>query len=256
MNRLRAFLALLLLGTATAAGAHDSWFMPGPGGLQLSTGNRFPVQEFSLPPGDIVSSHCHDGSASKAMRSSRALPLALEFAASSGALSCWAQVRDHEVEIEPDKVKVYFAEIQANQSVRDTWTRWHADGLAWRERYSKFARIELAGAAKASPEQRLQARKPVGAGLEIVVLGAEPIATASPLAFQVLRDGQPLAGFPVELVSERSPIGIWRRTDADGRLQHTLPFTGRWLLRGTDLRTADEPGRWSSRFVTLAIEAP
>ena len=58
------------------------------------------------------------------------------------------------------------------------------------------------------------------------MLGDNPIAVGQPLAFQVLRDGRPLAGFPVELVSERSPLGIWRETDANGMLHHTLPFAG------------------------------
>ena len=57
-------------------------------------------------------------------------------------------------------------------------------------------------------------------------------------------------------MSERSPLGIWRETDADGLLRHTLPFAGRWLLRGTDLRlSAQRANTWESRFVTLALEA-
>jgi uncharacterized GH25 family protein len=105
-------------------------------------------------------------------------------------------------------------------------------------------------------DRRAAARRPAGQDLEIVVLGDQPIAVGQPLEFQVLRDGRPLAGFPVELVSERSPLGIWRQTDADGKLRHSLPFAGRWLLRGTDLRlSAQRADTWESRFVTLAIEA-
>jgi hypothetical protein len=87
-------------------------------------------------------------------------------------------------------------------------------------------------------------------------LGDAPIAVGQLLEFQVLRDGRPLAGFAVELVSERSALGVWRETDGQGLLRHRLPFGGRWLLRGTDLRLSTErPGSWDSRFVTLAIEA-
>jgi hypothetical protein len=33
------------------------------------------------------------------------------------------------------------------------------------------------------------------------------------------------------------------------------PLPGRWVLRGTDLRTSErEPDSWESRFVTLAFE--
>ena len=71
----------------------------------------------------------------------------------------------------------------------------------------------------------------------------------------MLRDGEPLAGFQVELQTAQSPLGIWRETDAQGKLRHRLPFAGRWLLRGTDLRLAPrDPTRWESRFVTLALD--
>jgi uncharacterized GH25 family protein len=92
--------------------------------------------------------------------------------------------------------------------------------------------------------------------LEIVIAGEQPVAVGQPLAFQVLRDGTPLPGLAVELVSERNAFGVWRETDRDGMLRHRLPFAGRWLLRATDLRPAG-PGAttWESRFVTLALEA-
>jgi uncharacterized GH25 family protein len=96
----------------------------------------------------------------------------------------------------------------------------------------------------------------VGLGLEIVVLGDQAIGVGRPLTFQVLRDGAPLPGLAIELVSERSPIGIWRVTDDGGQLTHSLPFGGRWLLRGTELIASAPAGTWQSRFVTLAIEAP
>ncbi|RYF35768.1 MAG: DUF4198 domain-containing protein [Comamonadaceae bacterium] len=171
------------------------------------------------------------------------------------ALACWLEIKPFELAMEQEKVEVYFAEIRPPQSVRDAWAGMQARGVAWQESYRKFARIELATAAAASAPERAAVRRPAGLDLEIVVLGDAPIAVGQPLEFQVLREGRPLAGFPVELVSERSPLGVWRETDSAGRLRHTLPFAGRWLLRGTDLRLAPQD-RWSSLFVTLAIEAP
>jgi hypothetical protein len=65
-----------------------------------------------------------------------------------------------------------------------------------------------------------------------------------------------LPDFPVELVSERNAVGVWRHTDASGMLRHELPFGGRWLLRGTELRLSPERAdTWESRFVTLAVQA-
>ena len=165
------------------------------------------------------------------------------------SLSCWLELAPVDIEIEPRLVEVYFKDIRtsaANRAELGLHCR-HGACLGAR-RYRKFARIELG--------QDAVARQPAGLDLEIVVLGSKPIAVGEPLEFQVLRDGRPFAGFPVELVSERSALGIWRETDAEGKLRHSLPFAGRWLLRGTDLRPSGErPDTWESRFVTLAIEA-
>jgi uncharacterized GH25 family protein len=82
-----------------------------------------------------------------------------------------------------------------------------------------------------------------------------PLRAGDTLRFQVLRDGAPLAGLPVELRSDLSPLGICRQTDAEGRVELTVPLAARWILRGTDVRpSAQDPDRWQSRFVTLAFE--
>jgi hypothetical protein len=260
---LLAAVTVLCLAAATAQ-AHDSWLSPGQAGplLELATGNRYPVQEFGPAASSVVQAHCGDGTGQAvALRAAREHPQRLELAlgpddAAQAPLSCWAELRVAEIELGARLVQVYLAEIHAPAATRAAWARLQQGGLPWRESYRKFARIELAGDAGMAPERLAAARQPVGMALEIVVLGAQPVATGQPLAFQVLRDGRPLAGFPVELVSERSALGVWRETDAEGVLRHRLPFGGRWLLRGTDLRpSATRPDTWESRFVTLAIEA-
>ena len=122
-------------------------------------------------------------------------------------------------------------------------------GLAWKERYTKHARIELPGARAA------RAAAP-GLAMDAVPLGdAAGWRSGDSAGFQLLRDGQPLADFAVELRHERAPVGVWLRTDAQGRVQMRLPLAGRWVLRGTDLRPSSErPGTWDSRFVTLAFD--
>jgi hypothetical protein len=73
--------------------------------------------------------------------------------------------------------------------------------------------------------------------------------------FQVLRDGKPMPNLPVELINERSPIGLWNRTDAEGRITAKLPLPGRWVLRGVDLRLSRaDATQWESWFITYAFE--
>lgn len=215
---------------ALPALAHDTWFVRDAGGLQLVTGNRFPLADLRVPPDSVVRSACAVG-------------------------TCWAELPAYDIELAPDKIPIYLREIQAGDAERATWSRWHADGLAWHERYRKFARIEWDVPA-ATDEARSRSRVPVGEGLELVVLGGAPVTTGRTIEFQLLRDGAPVADFPIELVSERQRFGVWRRTDAKGVLQHTLPFPGQWLLRGTLLEPSREvAGRWDSRFVTLVVQA-
>jgi hypothetical protein len=229
--------------------------------LELATGNRYPVQEFSQSAASVAGARCTDGAVTMALRPLSAQPRWLELAAGvpaqgGQAMSCWLELAAAGIEIEPARVEVYFADIRASRANREAWAALRARGIPWRETYRKFARIELAPAGETSAASLAAARRPAGLDLEIVVLGGQRIAVGEALDFQVLRDGRPLAGFPVELVSERSALGIWRETDGDGKLRHTLPFAGRWLLRGTDLRlSALAADTWESRFVTLAIEA-
>jgi hypothetical protein len=262
------FVAALGLGAACVQ-AHDSWLSParepasaGHVELELATGNHYPRQEFSQSKASVAQSGCIDaGGRRLALRPVREQPRRLDLEApltnaADAAVSCWVELHTAEVDIEPRIVQVYFRDIHAPPSVRAAWSELQARKVPWHERYRKFARIELAAAADIAPGALAAARRPIGLDLEIVVLGDRPVAVGEPLSFQVLRDGRPLAGLPVELVSERSLLGVWRETNADGVIEQRLPFGGRWLLRATDLRGSPEaPGTWASRFVTLAIEA-
>jgi len=264
----RAALFAALCLAASHGWGHDSWLSPARGAsppgqvvLELATGNRYPLQEFSQSAASVAQARCTDGAVTTPLRPLAEQPKWLDLAANlpkagAQALSCWAELGAAEIEIQPRLVQVYFADIHTPAANRQAWAALQERGLPWRETYRKFARIELAQDADVPAARLAAARRPAGLDLEIVVLGDNPIAVGQPLAFQVLRDGRPLAGFAVELVSERSPLGIWRETDVNGMLHHTLPFAGRWLLRGTDLRlSARRADTWESRFVTLAIDA-
>jgi len=280
-RRLVPVVVALALGAGSAA-AHDSWlspardpsarppdsygWLPVPVRLELGTGNRFPVQQFTQAPESVARGECRDaGGGTTPLKpvaqhpealELQATPVAAASAPSSAILACWAELQPAEIVLEPPTVQIYLAEIKASMATRSYWNRLLTQGEPWRETYRKYARIELNPGQPTAPERLAAARQPAGLDLELLVLGAQPITVGAPLDFQVLRDGQPLAGLPVELVSERSALGIWRVTDSEGKLRHRLPFAGRWLLRAVDLRPDENrPDAWQSRFVTLAIDA-
>jgi hypothetical protein len=255
---------LALAGALAAAGtgvfAHDTWFAPRASSnppevaLMLGTGNHFPLYESGVGFEYLVRSGCRSaaqGGKPIALHRVDDAPTALWLRAparNDQALSCWAQLQPFEVQLAPDKIAIYLKDIQASPQVRQQWAQMSARGVPWKERYTKHARIELrpdAGAAL-----------PVDMAMDVLLESPQrPLQQGQELQFRVLRDGQPLPDFAVEMRNEGSPLGLWRKTDAQGRVSIVAPLPGRWVLRGTDLRLSDsEPDLWVSRFVTLAFD--
>ena len=264
-------LAAGLLLLAGPALAHDTWFevraAGSPPALWLGTGDRFPVLESRVdfehlqrhgcaPQSELAARERSAGQRLNPVsgpvgRMSQALVLRLPAAAAArdgGAPvphTCWASLVPFDVEIEPAKVEVYLKEIAAGDALRAAWAAEQAAGRPWRERYTKHARIDLHAL---SPHA-------LGMALEAVPLDAGPARAGRPVRLELRHAGRPLPDQPVELVSEAARIGLWRRTDAQGRIALPLPLTGRWLLRSTLLRAPIRPGdRWESDFVTLAFD--
>jgi len=235
---------------AGPACAHDTWFQPlaAEGSLALGTGSQFPRQEVPVGAESLVRSGCRAGNGSVTpLRVLRQAPAALIVRAPAGKSAvCWGQQKNFEVALAPDKVALYLREINPPAWVQDEWARLQAAGLPWKERYAKHARIELGGAT--GPAQ------PVEMAMDVLLDERSP-RVGQPLGFQVLRDGRPLPDQTVELRGEWSPLGIWRRTDAEGRASISVPLPGRWVLRGTDLRRSESvPDQFESRFFNLAFE--
>jgi hypothetical protein len=247
-----AAFACALSCAAGAARAHDTWFAPNGAGSvtspSLGTGNRFPVMELAVDDKYFAKRGCiaADG-ARRALDKQRFADTATHLRTAPGAAACFVQLDAFDVELADDKIALYFKEIRPPQPVVEAWQQMRVRGLPFKERYVKSARIELDAAA---------ATRRVGTVMDTVRLAPAGVPTVgSEAEFQVLRDDQPLADFNVELVNERSPIGLWHRTDAQGRIRAKLPLPGRWVLRGTDLRVAaGDATRFESWFVTYAFE--
>ena len=263
----RAGLALAAVAClAGPAQAHDSWFAPlpatdrGEAVFAFGTGNQFPLQEITIPWQQLAQTGCRSaGLRATPMRWVADQPTGLVVRASrpapaTAAQTCWAQLKPIEIEIDDATVEVYLKEVNALPAVRERWAALRARGVRWQETYTKHARVELE-AADGSPAAD-EASAPIdGLGLDLRIDSPRPLRAGDSLRAQLLRDGQPLAGVPVELRSDLSPIGFWRQTDAEGRLQITVPLAARWLLRSVDLRpAASKPEGWDSRFVTLAFD--
>ena len=227
---------------------------PGEVLLKLGTGNRFPRHEFTVGQASLREHGCRRaGAKAVPLQAAGETEQALTLKARPGGVgpaSCWAQQQPFEIEIAAATVEVYLKEVNASPAVRAAWADLQSRGLPWRERYAKHARIEIAGRRGAADPA---APAPMAMDM-LLESGLQPLAAGDTVRVQVLRDGQPLPQLAVELQSDQSPIGIWKKTDAHGRVSFTVPVAGNWLLRGTDLRLSTTmPDTWESRFVTLAF---
>jgi hypothetical protein len=241
--------ALLLALAHASAGAHDTWFDPLPGGdLSLSTGNRFPAGEIAVDDQYFARRGCvaADGRL-LALNRRRFTDRATLLAAEAGAQTCFVQLDAFDVELPPDKIAVYFDEIRPGAAALAAWEQLRARGLPFRERYVKSARVDIGP---------LRSAARTGLAMDALRLSPEgALSVRDEAVFQVLKHGAPLAGLPVELVNERSRVGLWLRTDGQGQVRTRLPLPGRWLLRGTELRPPEsDPARFDSDFITYAFE--
>ena len=258
----KIFGAALLLATGTAI-AHDTWFQTGAADSQgvrlaLGTGNRFPAMETGVDAVYLSYQGCRGAGAAGQVTPMTPVapagrePAAFELRGPAGATTCWAQLKPFEIELPVDKIALYLDEIQASAEFRARWAEMAGRGVKWFERDTKHARIEFAGAGSAPVA--------MGMGMGMGMLqegepGRGPLRVGDALNFRVLRDGRPLASFAVELRGDASRFGIWRRTDAQGRVALKAALAGRWVLRDVDLRlSAAERDVWESRFATLAFD--
>lgn len=271
-RRIAVALALAMAAAGPAL-AHDTWLRAEPAApglllLALGTGDRWPAHESPVPRDAIERAACRgavgaadaadpagevdkaDAPAVRPLRPGRiaGASLQLSLARRAGAVGCWVQTRTEPVELPPPAVARYLDEIAAGPALREAWARQQAAGLAWRERFSKHARILLDGDTGAPASG-------VDLALDARVETPVPWRRGAPMVVQVLRDGQPLAGFALQWLHPSLPRGAWTVTDDQGRARFSPPLAGAWLLRGVDLRPdGNAPGTWESRFLSVALE--
>ena len=248
----------LLAAAAGAARAHDTWFEPlpsTPGGhavFALGTGTRFPTYEFALAYESIAASGCRgEGATAAPLAHVEDRPTAVVVRSATplnarSAITCWAQVVPFDVEVPPDKIELYLREIQASPALRATWEGMKSRGLPWRERYTKFARIELAARARAR-----HCRWPWTCARQPAPADPRRRRTRIPGVSRWQADRRP-AGRAGRQPEPARHLAQDRRRRPRPR---TVPLAGRWILRGVDLRVSSQTSdEWVSWFVVLGFE--
>jgi uncharacterized GH25 family protein len=261
--------SLVLASAATlcsaAALAHDTWLLPGkfreaPGGkveLVLTSGMAYPASETAIDPARVERSGIRVGGETKTLtvgeKGKDALALTGTLPA-AGVATVWVELHPRTLELTPEEVEEYLAEIGAPASVRERWMATPAP-RRWRETYTKHTKTFV---RVGEPQNDHSWARPVGLSFELVP-GTDPTALkpGQELTVVLTRASQAAAGVAIGLVREGSPDAVLRTTDATGHATFVVPKAGRWLLRATDLRPGDgKEVDWVSDFTTLTFEVP
>jgi hypothetical protein len=223
--------------------------------LDLTSGMSFPRLETSIKADRIDAARCRLNGKMDDIATRMSAPDSLLFEESfndAGIATCWVDLKPRQLELTEKQVEEYFAEIDASPSVRQSWANMKAP-KRWREIYVKHAKtFSYIGATRKDQSWS----EPVGMSLEIVP-GKNPAAIKPGEAFpvKVLKDGAPLANFPVSIVFAEDPHSEVQSTDNDGVATFKIARPGKYLLRGTNLRPSTKPDvEWESDFTTLTIQ--
>jgi hypothetical protein len=217
----------------------------------------FPALDYAIKPERVSLARCRlNGKTFEiAARSSAAKSLALRVRLpDAGIATLWVELNPKVLELTPKQVEEYLDELNAPAALRQSWENAGAK-KRWREIYTKhtktFVRVGEGVADHSWAES-------VGMALEIVP-EKDPTALRAGDDFpvRVLKNGSPLPNFSLGIVREGNSFSEFQKTDAEGRVSFRLARSGKWLLRGTDLRQSTKPGtEWQSDFATLTIEVP
>jgi hypothetical protein len=258
-------LSLVLLGIAAAlpALAHDTWLLPErasvpPGtevALDLTSGMAFPALDSAIQADRVGRALCRLAGKTTPIVTKKTGAHSLELRtklAAPGVATLAVVLTPKPIDLQPAEVAEYLDEIGASAAIRQAWTGMK-EPKRWHEVYTKHSKTFV---RVGDPAGDRSWSEPLGLGLEIVP-EKDPtvLAAGDEVPVRVLRKGKPVPGFTVGLVHEGEAKGLLKITDARGRVVFRLDQSGRWLLRGTDLRQASGNGSWESDFTTLVLVA-
>jgi hypothetical protein len=248
MRILACLIAALL--PASLARAHETFFVPPspltagkPAILQLTSGMTFPTPETGPAASRVARAVALIGGDAQPFTVAAATPTTLDFAIrpdSAGLLVVAVDLTPHPIDLAPDKVAEYFAEVDPPAAVRAAYAAQPVP-RQWHEVYTKHAKALL---CVAPCTDIVSAQVPNGQAFEFVA------ADAGLRRFVLRAGGAPLSHQAVSLFTGSAEIRL--RTDAHGEVGVPASARGALLLSSTLLRPpAAGSNIFTSDFATL-----
>lgn len=258
-----AFASICLLAASTAS-AHDTWLLSRTAAasnagwtFDLTSGMAFPELDSAIAADRVAVAQYRLANDLQDIAPGISSGHSLVFqtrAGTSGPGTAWVSLKPRQLELERSKIGEYLDEIGASAALRATVKQ--QQDKRWREVYTKHAKTFTASKDANQTAKDRSWSQPTQQALEIVPdVNPLQLKAGDALKAHVLKHGRPFPGFVVGIVGAKNTSISFQTTDADGRVSFTIPGTGRWLLRGTDLRASTKPDiEWESDFTTLTFD--
>jgi len=264
MNSARVLLAVVVASCmGSPAAAHDTWLQPRrtavlPGTiaqLDLTSSDKFAVFDNAIKPDRIEAARARLNGKTFDIRPGAPEKKSLELRVAlpdPGVATLSLSLAPQSIEMNRKQVQHYLDEIDAPPLLTQAWFAGKG-AKPWREIYSKHAKTFV---RVGRPKGDRSWSEPVGMALEIVPeKDPTTLRAGDEFPVRVFKNGTPLIDFSLGIMREGRSNRAFKKTDASGRVVFKLGRAGKWLLRGTELRSSNKPGTdWESDFTTLLFE--
>ncbi|MBA2547468.1 MAG: DUF4198 domain-containing protein [Burkholderiaceae bacterium] len=253
----------ILLSIAPAAVAGDAWLQPRrtavlPGTIaqiDLAIGTKFSLRDDLVKQDRVGVARARLNGKTFDLAEPSVDKKSLEYRAplsEPGIATLWLSLAPRSLELRAKQVKSHLDEISAPVSVRQAWES-SKGRRPWREVHTRHVKTFV---RVGRPKDDRSWSQPVGLALEVVP-EKDPTALRAGDDFpvRVLKNGSPIADFPLGIVHEGNTGRAVKQTDAAGRAVFKLTRSGHWLLRGTELRSSTKTSiAWESDSTALTFE--
>jgi hypothetical protein len=250
-----ALLALAI--AAPGAFAHDTYLLtdrfttPSPMALFLTSAAKFPAMESGPKKARIASMNISGPDATATVEAVEETATALRFALKAsqpGAYVIGVTTPMRDIDLKPEEVEEYFAEIEAPASLRAAYDALPQPRL-WKETYSKFVKSVVCVEACAD-----YGALSTALGHDFEFVSAPGNGGAALGRFMIMRSGRAAAGQAVA-ISSANGNRVVVHAGEDGGFELPQALSGVILLSAVVIDPPTTPGaRFTSAFATLTLD--
>ncbi|MCR2747646.1 hypothetical protein [Limnobacter parvus] len=229
---LKKLIALLFISTSAPAMAHLTWIEPGQQSMGLSTGHNFPAKEITVKGQYVDAVRCVD--AQGEIFNLAFDENSIRYVYKERPTNCLATLKTSLIELSPRQGAQHFEENKVDKALVNKVL----GSEKFNEEYFKTAQIQPIKIDSALYNPAIA---------QFVSLPGDSDN------IYVYKNGQAVPDLPVGLEYPETPITLWSKTDATGKVTLLLQPRGEALLRA--LTTEENGTAYKSQFLSVILNA-